>query len=395
LTVALETITSERDRGIGVVLVTDIFPPAVGGSGELLANVYRRLAPVPVRVLTTGRESERIESKEFEIVREPLRSFSWGVVSPGGLGQHYRRIAILRELVRDRPAVVHCGRGLPEGLAAYWLRIFGGPPYVCWAHGEEIGYVRESRELRALFSLVIRRAAHLLANSANTARELSTFGVRPDRIAVVYPGVDAERFQPRPASPRNGHDEVVLLTVGRLQKRKGHDQVIRALARLGGRLGLRYIVVGDGAERQALAHLARDCGVEHLVTFTGAVTPEELPRWYASADIFVHPNRVEGADFEGFGIVFLEAAASGLPVIAGASGGAPEAVADGSTGVLVSGTDTDELARAIERLATDADLRRRMGEAGRRWILASFSWGRAAEQVLRIHNQVGSQVNDS
>jgi phosphatidylinositol alpha-1,6-mannosyltransferase len=126
------------------------------------------------------------------------------------------------------------------------------------------------------------------------------------------------------------------------------------------------------------------------VTFAGSVTEADLPRYYAACDVFAHPNRVEGTDLEGFGLVFLEAAASGRPSIGGNSGGVPEAVQDATTGLLVSGTDPDELAQAISRLhASPADLQA-MGAAARDRVVRDFDWARAARAVEAVHQRVSS-----
>jgi phosphatidylinositol alpha-1,6-mannosyltransferase len=122
--------------------------------------------------------------------------------------------------------------------------------------------------------------------------------------------------------------------------------------------------------------------------FAGAVVADELPAYYAAADIFVHPNRIENGDFEGFGIVLLEAAASGLPVIAGRTGGTPEAVEEGITGQLVSGIDVDELASALRGLIRAPERRRQLGGAARRRVLSRFSWERAARVVSGVHQAI-------
>jgi phosphatidylinositol alpha-1,6-mannosyltransferase len=123
------------------------------------------------------------------------------------------------------------------------------------------------------------------------------------------------------------------------------------------------------------------------------VSHEDLPSYYAAADLFVLPNRVDDGDFEGFGMAFLEAAAAGLPTIGGASGGVPEAIVDGETGFLVSGSDVDELAERIERLAVDADLRARLGRAGRARVERDFNWDRAARDVEGLHDLVALESN--
>jgi phosphatidylinositol alpha-1,6-mannosyltransferase len=276
-----------------------------------------------------------------------------------------------------------------------WL---GRARYVCWTHGEELAETSSSRELTALFGVAQRHADLLIANSRHTAGLLEARGMDFGRIRIVYPGVDTNRFTPEVpgrdelraqlAAP----DELILLTIGRLQRRKGHDLVLRALSQLPEREAIRYVIVGDGEERERLTALADELRVGDRVRFMGKVPSGDLPRYYAAADIFAHPNRVDGQDFEGFGIVFLEAAASELPVIAGRSGGVPEAVASERTGLLVSGTDAVELQEAISALVRDPDRRRSLGRAGRVRARDEFSWERAAGRVAELHREVADKI---
>jgi phosphatidylinositol alpha-1,6-mannosyltransferase len=226
---------------------------------------------------------------------------------------------------------------------------------------------------------------------------LEAFGVRASKIIVVQPATDPERFSPavdgsawrRRLAPGG---ELLLLTVGRLQRRKGHDLVLRALASLLAEgLDLRYAIAGTGEERSRLESLAADLAVGARVTFLGAVPQDDLPSLYAACDVFVHPNRVEDGDFEGFGIVFLEAAATSKPTIGGRSGGVPESVEEGTTGLLVAGTDADALALALRRLASSAALRRQMGEAGRARVLSSFRWSRASSAIEAVHARLAGE----
>ena len=253
---------------------------------------------------------------------------------------------------------------------------------------------RTSRELTTLTRWVYRVASAAIANSLSTARMLEDIGVPTEKVHVVYPAVDAARFAPdvaphpirRPFVPPNGQ---LLLSVGRLQRRKGHDLAIAAMAALREEFpDLRYVIVGDGAERRRLEELIAENRLEERIHLAGEVSEDELPAYYTAADIFLLPNRLDGADVEGFGIVFLEAASSEKPVIGGSSGGVPEAVADGQTGLLVSGTDRSELADAIRRLATSPELRCRMGTAGRQRVLKNFTWDRAAEMVSDLHAEI-------
>jgi phosphatidylinositol alpha-1,6-mannosyltransferase len=387
--------TSASRPASRALLVSEVFPPQIGGSGEFLANVYRRMA-VDVTVLCDGPERAFAHDEDgLHVIRAPMRSTQWGLAHPIGIRAHWRGVTSLWALARRvAPSVLHCGRSLPEGLDVWTVAKLMRRPYVCWAHGEEIACQAESRELGLLMRRVLRGADAIVANSRATARAVGSLGVDDGRVTVVYPGVDASRFRPdvpdaaalraELAAP----DTFVLLTVGRLQRRKGHDLVLQAIARLVPDVALRYVIVGDGDERARLQQLSRELGLDAHVHFAGAVPAERLPSYYAAADCFVHPNRVDGSDVEGFGIVFLEAAASGLAVIGGSSGGAAEAVADGETGILVSGTDVDELSRALLALIRDPERRRAMGAVGRARAAGTFTWERAAEAVGAIHQRL-------
>ena len=379
-----------------VVLVSELYPPDTGGSAALFGNIYPRLQS-ELTVIRNATPQAGVEGTggRTRTVSVPMTGGHWGVSSIASLRRHARTLAAVLAESRNQLAVVHCGRALPEGLAALWAsRLRGGLRYLCWAHGEELLYAKSSRELTFLLGHVLRGASALLANSFNTARELDALAVPKDKVHVVHPGVDAERFVPsgraREIHARHaGPGDVLMVTVGRLQRRKGHDLAIEALARGGAALErVRYLIVGDGDERARLEQLAVEHGVGDRVMFTGAVSGDLLPDYYGAGDVFVHPNRIDGNDTEGFGIVFLEAAAAGLPTIGGASGGVPEALEKDVTGLLVSGTDPDELAAAIGTLASSTELRRRMGDAGRDRVRQRFTWERAAEKVGAIHHRL-------
>jgi phosphatidylinositol alpha-1,6-mannosyltransferase len=377
-----------------ILLVSALFPPAIGGSAELFANVYSRLSGTRTAVLTEkpSCRGERV-TPSFHVIRERRMPRQWGLLHPRGLMTHALVAADIRRMARHVTAV-HCGRVLPEGLSALLAFAAGGPPYVCWVHGEELSYVDSSREFRRLAAAVFQRARFVLANCRNTADLLVARGVRARDIHVVYPGVDTYRFRPRAAGAdalrqvlaRAG--ETLLLTVGRLQRRKGHDLVLQALAALGpNRRGVRYVIVGDGEERPRIESMIRELDLADTVTLAGRVDAHELPRYYAAADAFIHANRRDGDDFEGFGMVFLEAAASGLPAIGGRSGGVPEAVVDGETGLLVSGTSVGELRDALTDIISNRERRRALGSAARARVLREFTWQRAADQISTLHQR--------
>ena len=210
---------------------------------------------------------------------------------------------------------------------------------------------------------------------------------------MVYPGVDTALFHP--AEKRLGPPR--LLTVGRLMKRKGHDRVLQALPELLKEFpDLRYQVAGVGAYESVLRGIVQCNGLQAHVTFLGKVPDRDLPHLLQETTVFVHPNRTtEEDDVEGFGIVFLEAAACGVPVVGGRSGGVPDAVSDGHNGLLVD-DDPAELLEALRRLLRDPNLRQQMGSAGISWA-RRFTWGKAAQQIwdcaaqcLKLDTQVSS-----
>jgi len=380
------------------LLVSELFPPAVGGSAVLFDGIYSRLRGADVFVLTdgpaTGRPAPPERRGTVTVMKRPLATRRWGVMDPKGLWQHVRLAAQLRRLTARRRSVVHCARALPEGVAAMLAQSFGGPPYVCWAHGEDIASALTSRELTWLARRVYLGATAALANSRNTAAMLAALGVPPSKILVVYPAVDADRFHPGVDGSHvrqryAGCDDVMLLSVGRLQRRKGHDVAIRAIASLREELpNVRYVIAGDGEERARLERLAIDEGVQDRVFFAGTIADDDLPAYYAACDVFLLPNRVDDGDIEGFGIVFLEAAASGKPAIGGDSGGVPEAVERDVTGLLVDGASVDAVTAAVRHLATSRPCRERLGRAGRARAQRSFSWQRAAATISDLQRRV-------
>jgi len=237
--------------------------------------------------------------------------------------------------------------------------------------------------------LIIRSASGGLAISRYTAHRLRQRGLAAERIAVIYGGVDPEQFvvaQEQAAQLRRQlapDDEPVILTVGRLVRRKGHSQVLTALPEIASAVGpVEYVVVGTGPEQQRLQQLAQQHSVSEYVQFIGHVDDTQLGALYQAADVFVMPSRdLYGRPIEGLGLVYLEANLCGLPVVAGASGGAADAVLDGKTGLLVNPEKPSEIASAIIRLLSNPQLAAGMGAAGRQRVLNEFTWDEVARRL--------------
>lgn len=373
---------------VPIVLLTELFPPAVGGSAVLLANVYGRLDGIAVTVVTP----RPIDDPLFQAVPAEINGSYRGLRPMGAARQHVRLARQLRHHLARHPGILHCARPLPEAAAALATHVLPGRrlDYVTWTHGEDLSAALTSREHAWLARRVCGGATAVIASSRFSASLAERLGTPSDRLRIAHPGVDADRFAlDGPVDRRAAglaDDELVLLTVGRLQRRKGHDMVIQAVALLKDELPkLRYLIAGGGTERARLEALVRDRGVGDRVRFLGEVPDAELPRLYALCDVFAMPNRTDGHDVEGFGIVFLEAAAAGRPTIGGRSGGVPEAIADGETGLLTDGGSPEAVAAAIRTLGLSADLRARMGAAGRTRVRADFTWAHAAARVRALH----------
>ncbi len=369
------------------LLVTNDFPPMVGGEARLYARICRCVPPDQVMVLAPRlREDARFDLHEpYPIVRVRVP------ISPHPVAralQVSRMLLAARALVRkDDIRVLHIGH-LYLGTVGLELRRWHRIPYVLYLHGGEMAPYMRSRAVRHLVRRVVEGACLVIANSRFTVDHYEAMGMRPRRAQILMPVPDTRRFRPdldpRPIRDRYGlKDDRVVLTVGRLVPRKGHDLVLRALAALKEE-PVRYMIVGTGPEERRLRDLAQALGVQDRVVFAGYVPDEELPGLYAACDVFVMPSRLLKTrdGIEGFGTVFLEAGACGKPVIGGRSGGVVEAVEDGRTGLLVDPHDAGALAEALRVLLRDPRLCQRMGEAGRaRAERLEAAWREAVRQM--------------
>jgi phosphatidyl-myo-inositol dimannoside synthase len=219
--------------------------------------------------------------------------------------------------------------------------------------------------------------------------------------------VDEDRFRPGlsgdvlRARLGLGSTQRLILSVGRLQRRKGFDSVIRVLPLLRERaIDACYALIGVGDDQAYLRQLATEHGVADRVHLLGHVDYDELPRWYAACDVFAMPNRDIAGDTEGFGLVFLEAAASGKPAVAGTAGGTGSAIVDGVTGLRVDGERIEDIAKALERLLRDPEAARQMGLNGRRRVLENFTHQRRVDQLRALalsgrYPGTGAKVRES
>ena len=374
-----------------ILLVTNDFPPRRGGIQSYLEQFVRRLVDTGQHELTVyaprWRESEDYDREApFEVVRHP------GTLMLPQPGVDRR----MRGLIRDHEIeTVWFGAAAPLALLASRARDAGAEHVVASTHGHEVGWSMLPIARSALRRIGEETDVITYVSRYTRGRIASAFGPRAC-LEHLPPGVDTDRFQPDSVARAQLRaryqlgDRPVVVCVSRLVPRKGQDMLIRALPEIRRRVdGTALVIVGGGPYANTLHRLAQDCGVAADVVFTGGVPTEELAAHYAMADLFAMPCRTRGAglDVEGLGIVFLEASASGVPVVAGSSGGAPETVRDGETGRVVDGGDPDEIVEVISDLLADPELAHRMGLAGRRWIERDWNWdahtGRLAD-LLRV-----------
>lgn len=379
-----------------IVVTSEVFPPRHGGSGRWLWELYRRLAGSEIDVSVLAGPAAGAEAFDatspVRIERLPFRFAHWGVAHPRALRDQWHAAGRLRALTADGAATaVHCGKCLPEGLTALIAGWRTGVPYWCFAHGEELTLAEGSRELAWLTRRVLNGAVRLIANSEHTRRLLvERWHQPPARVTVLHPGVDTTRYVP--AAPDAAaraelgwSDRLVILTVGALQARKGQDMMIRALPAIQRDIpNVLFAMAGDGPDRARLERLAGEHGAMEHVQFLGAPSNDHVVRLYQQCDLFALPNRQIGWDFEGFGIVLLEAQACGKAVVAGNSGGTAETMIADETGVLVPCDTPDPLAAACVTLLADAGRRAAMGARAREWAVERFSWPALTAQARAL-----------
>lgn len=361
------------------LLVTNDFPPKTGGIQSYLWELWRRLPAGSFAVLTTPYEgdTEWDATQPYRIVRD---SNKWLLPHPG-LVKRINKFAeeIDADLVMLDPA-------LPIGALGPKL----DRPYGVILHGAEVTVPARLPGSRSAIAKVLRGAKIVIAAGGYPAAEAERVAGQALPVTVVPPGVDIERFKPLNADEREqarerlglAKDAIIVHCGSRLVPRKGFDNVIRAAARLSARFPkLEVVISGSGRDRKRLERLAKD--LHAPVRFMGRVSDELLPELYGSSDLFAMLCRVRwgGLEQEGFGIVFLEAAASGIAQLAGDSGGAAEAVAHDLSGIVVDDpTSVDEIVRQLGRLLSDESLRDEMAKNAR--IRAEeFSYDRLAAQL--------------
>jgi phosphatidyl-myo-inositol dimannoside synthase len=351
-----------------------------------LVELVTRLAATGEHTMTVyaprwkGADDFDAHTAGYQVVRHP------GTLMLPGAGVDVR---MRRLIVEQGIDTVWFGAAAPLALLAQRARQAGASRVLASTHGHEVGWSMLPAARSVLRRIGDNCDVVTFVSRYTRGRFASAFGPEA-ALEHLPPGVDTDRFRPDPSSRaelraryRLGQRPTVMC-LSRLVPRKGQDMLIRALPSIRQRVdGAALMIAGGGPYLETLRRLAERLDVSEHVTFTGAIPAAELPAYHAMADVFAMPCRTRGAglDVEGLGIVFLEASATGVPVIAGCSGGAPETVQHNKTGLVVDGRSVGQIADAVTEMLADPDRAAAMGAAGRDWITAQWRWDALAARI--------------
>jgi len=374
-----------------ILLATPTYSPFVSGSARLLQDIveHLRASGHHVEVLTVNYAALG-DTKEFDLSQSYRihRAGSWHIKGGSSMAMMIRMLMLCAGRKFD---IVLCGFGYPTPILAYVVCALTRVPYAVHALGEDLVAARRGSVRRAL-SIALRKACAVVCISRFTANEAKLLGVPSDIILTISPGIDPAPYfdvsieNVEALRSRFGlFGKKIILTLARMDVRKGHDMVVRSLpAIVASAPDAHYLIVGKGDPARIFA-LASELGVRERLTVIDYVSTEELPALFALCDVYVMVSRSdpETQEVEGFGIVYLEAAACGKPTVAGNQGGCPDAVVDQQTGILVDCTDVPAIERAVVRLLSNEAESRRMGLAGRERVSKEF---RKFDQLQRIED---------
>ena len=362
-----------------ILCITNDFGPRAGGIETFVIGLIERLPHGTVIVYTSAQENSApydlkwLQNFGVEVVRDKSKIL---LPTPG--------VAYcVNALVRERKiTTVFFGAAAPLGLLSKGLRRAGVKEIVALTHGHEVWWSKVFPFTLAMKS-ISRQVNNLtyLGEFTRNAISKSVTKVAAQSMVKIAPGIDTDHFSPQDARELRNElgltEKKVIVSVGRLVHRKGQDVLIEAMPAIIKDVPEAHILmIGEGPYRSYLENRVKALGIQERVTFIGRIQYADLPRYICVGDLFVMPSRsrLAGLEVEGLGIVYLEASACGLPVIAGDSGGAPDAVIEGETGLVVDGTSKSDVAAAVVELLLDPDRSKAMGIRGRQWIIQEWRW---------------------
>ena len=363
-----------------ILLVTNDFGPRTGGIETFVIGLLERITGHHVIVFTSSQgetsayDQDWLDKFGVQVLRDKSKILlpSWRVT------QNVKKIVTESDI-----DVVIFGAAAPLAFMSKSLRKIGVKKIIALTHGHEVWWAKVFP-----FNLAIKRIGasvdHLTYLGEFTRKAISkTLSEKSrNKLVRIAPGIDTAHFIPRADGFEKRvelglQDKKIIISVGRLVHRKGQDKLIEAMPTILSKIpNAHLLIVGEGPYKNHLDKLAKKFSLEESVTFVGRILYDKLPTYLSAADLFAMPSRSRffGLEVEGLGIVYLEASACGIPVVAGNSGGAPDAVIEGVTGLCVDGTDVDQVAHAVIEVCSNAERASHMGAAGRNWIVDQWRW---------------------
>lgn len=379
-----------------LLVLSEMFQPTKGGTAVWAAEVYKRLGGKDIHLVTADVPGAAVfdATHPNTVHRLNLQRVAW--LKPESLAMYAKFFGLsLLLALTHRFDAIHAMRALPEGLVAWLVARLTFRPVVIYAHGEELTTWGKGGKYKAM-RFALRHADTVIANSEHTRSTLLSMDVVESRIVLIHPGVDVRVFRPgldvsglreRVGVPA---DAKLVFSVGRLSRRKGFDQMVRAIAHLRAEgMNVHYVLAGIGEDWDYLTELVDEHGLRECAHLIGKVTDADLPRWMNACDVLAMPNREIAGDNEGFGMVFIEAAACGKPVIAGLDGGTGAAVLDGITGLRIHGATLEALIEGLFTMLDDPMRAERMGRAGWQRVQAEFAWEQVAAKTQSLCLEMG------
>jgi phosphatidylinositol alpha-1,6-mannosyltransferase len=363
-----------------ILCITNDFGPRAGGIETFVMGLIERAPKGSIIVYTsaqgdtTSYDQSWLRDFGVEVIRDPSKIL---LPTPRVIR------SVKKVIARDSIKQVFFGAAAPLGVMARALRRKGVVNIVALTHGHEVWWAK-LWPFSSAISFIGNNVDHLTYlgefTKSEIAKALSTKA--KSRLIKIAPGIDTDHFAPDLGSIQLRRDlglvdKKVIVSVGRLVHRKGQDFLIQSLpAILEKHPTAHILMVGEGPYRKNLTKMVEKLKLSQAVTFIGRIQYKDLPRYICAGDIFAMPSRsrLAGLEVEGLGIVYLEASSCALPVVAGRSGGAPDAVDEGVTGFSVDGTSTVEISSAIIKLLDDPAKAKEMGAAGRSWIIEKWRW---------------------
>ncbi|MDZ7798397.1 MAG: glycosyltransferase [Patescibacteria group bacterium] len=383
------------------LLITNFFPPKIGGIENYFKNLCYQLPEDKISILTDDDLPRGDFDKKYKRKIIRLNFYPWRFFKPSWLPLFWRIKKIIKQEKIQYLQFGHYFNLVTVGLV--FKKLFK-IPYLVYTHGVDTLIPQKNWLQKKIMTKNLKNAQWVIANTEFMKQKIIELGVFPSKIIVVYPSLNQNIFKVKTSSnfikkKYNLNNKKVLLTLGRLVKRKGQDMVIRSLPKILKKIpNLIYLIVGDGPDKEYLQNLTEKLGLKNKVIFTGAVKDNLLKKipFYQAADLFIMPTREEKEkkDLESFGLAYLEAQSQRIPVILGLAGGTKETIIDRQTGLAVNSKSVNEISQAVIKLLNNYEYSKLLGEKGFNWVKKTFNWQTQIKKVkfiLKNNNELSKK----